>query len=199
MPNTPEDTVSKRTHDLHEGDSLSTAIAVWAQALKEAGNTPNTVNAFTSDLRLMMRYLGGGRAVATISTQDLQEFLHWMETERGVPCSPKTYSRRVTSLKSFFRYLSESGPLTGDPAAAIVQRLVQSPLPEILTHEEARRVLAAAKTMRTASGGDRQDDRPFVLVSLLLQSGIKKGECTGLRKNHIDIEAAEPYQGAFSA
>jgi len=180
-------------HGLREGDSLSAAISVWEQALKEGGSTPNTINAFTSDLRLMMRYLGGGRAVSSIATRDLEEFFHWMENERGVPCSPKTYSRRVTSVKAFFRFLTEGGICAADPAAPIVQRVVQSPLPEILTHEEARRSLAAARSMRTAPGQERPDDRPFVLLSLLLQTGIKKGECINLRKNHIDIQAAEPF------
>jgi len=179
--------------DLHGDDSLSTAIAVWGQALKETGNTPNTVNAFTADLRLMMHYLGGGRAIASIATRDLQDFFRWMEAERGVPCSPKTYSRRITSIKSFFRFLGEKGTLAADPAAPVVQRLVQSPLPEILTYAEAQSVLTAARAMRVAPGQARADDRPFVLASLLLQTGIKKGECTGLRKNHIAAGTAEPY------
>jgi site-specific recombinase XerD len=174
-------------------DSLSTAISVWEQALREAGNTRNTVNAFTTDLRLLMHYLGGGRALSGISTRDLQEFFRWMESERGVPCSPKTYSRRITSVKSFFRYLAEAGIVGADPATAIVQRLVQSPLPEILTLEEARRVLTAARAMRVAPGQTRPDDRPFALVSLLLQTGIKKGECIGLRMNHVETGGTEPY------
>ncbi|MBN2086480.1 MAG: site-specific integrase [Anaerolineales bacterium] len=192
MPNLPDNPETQHPRDLHPGDSLSTAISVWEQALKEAGNTPNTVNAFAGDLRLMMRYLGGGRALSAVSTRDLQEFLHWMETERGVPCSPKTCSRRITSVKSFFRFWVEAGTLPADPAAAILQRLVQSPLPEILSHEEARRVLTAARAMRTAPGSAGPDDRPFVLVSLLLQTGIKKGECIGLRLPHIETGGAEP-------
>lgn len=193
MSTLPEALDSQTAHDLHPGDSLSAAISVWEQALKEAGNTPNTVDAFTADLRLMMHYLGGGRAVSTVATKDLQEFFRWMETERGVPCSPKTYSRRITSVKSFFRFLVDAGIYAADPAASIVQRLVQSPLPEILAYAEARQVLAAARSMRIVPGQEKPDDRPFVLVSLLLQTGIKKGECIGLRKNHIDVQAAEPY------
>ena len=192
MPNPPNAPDNRNAQALHDGDSLSTAISVWEQALREGGNTPNTVNAFTGDLRLLLHYLGGGRALAAVSIRDLQEFFRWMETERGVPCSPKTYSRRITSVKSFFRYLTEKGVLAADPAAAILQRLVQSPLPEILSHAEARQVLTAARAMRTAPGRP-PDDRPFVLVSLLLQTGIKKGECIGLRLAHIEAGGAGPF------
>jgi site-specific recombinase XerD len=192
MDSSVENPTREIAGDLRGEDSLSAAIAVWEQALREAGNTRNTVNAFTTDLRLLMHYLGGGRAVAGISTRDLQDFFRWMETERGVPCSPKTYSRRITSIKSFFRHLTEAGIYAVDPAVSVVQRLVQSPLPEILTLEEARRVLAAARAMR-ASPGKGPDDRPLTLVSLLLQSGIKKGECIGLKLNHVEAGGAEPY------
>jgi integrase len=47
--------------------------------------------------------------------------------------------------------------------------------------------------MRAAPGAPGPDDRPFVLASLLLQTGIKKGECIGLRRNHIESGGAEPY------
>jgi site-specific recombinase XerD len=193
MPTSPNAATPPAAHGLHNGDSLSTAISVWEQALKEAGNAPNTVDAFTADLRLMLHYLGGGRALSTIATKDLQEFFRWMEVERGVPCSPKTYSRRITSVKSFFRFLVDTGVNAADPAVPIVQQFVQSPLPEILSYEEARQALAAARSMRSAPGQAQPDDRPFVLVSLLLQTGIKKGECVGLRKNHIDVQAPQPY------
>jgi site-specific recombinase XerD len=188
----PERAPGAALPELRSEDSLSTAIAVWEQALQAAGNARNTVEAFCTDLRLLMHFLGGGRALADISTQDLQEFLDWMETEREVPCSPKTYSRRVTSVKAFFRFAAESGVLAADPAAAIIQRVVQSPLPEILTRGETERVLSAARGMRRSPAPKQPDDRPFVLVSLLLQTGIKKGECIALRKNHIDLRSTDP-------
>jgi integrase len=41
---------------------------------------------------------------------------------------------------------------------------------------------------------EKCDARPFVLLSLLLQTGIKKGECVGLRPQHIDLDSLdEPF------
>jgi site-specific recombinase XerD len=179
--------------NLQGGDSLSTAITRWEQTLRESGSARNTVAAFTADLRLLMHYLGGGRALSDIAHQDINDFLRWMETERGVACSPKTYSRRVTSVKAFFRFAHDAGAYHADPAVAVIQRPVQSPLPEVLTAKEAQRALAAARAMRTAADPADPDNRPFVLLSLLLQTGIKKGECIALRRNHVDPAAPEPY------
>src|SRR5262249_47269229 len=105
-------------------------------------------------------------------------------------CSPKTYARRVTSLKSFFRWLQQTGVLASDPAAPLIQQSVLSPLPEILTEADIEAALTAAQAMRQAS---KPDVRPYVLFTLLLSTGLKKGECLALVPNHVDLSnPAEP-------
>lgn len=165
--------------------SLSAAIRAWAEALEQEGKSVNTIKAFSGDLRLLAKYLGGGMAVNAIGTHDLKNFLDWMLNDRGVPCSPKTYSRRVTSLKSFFRWLTGADLLAEDPAEAVPQQTVISPLPTVLTPGEVEDTLAAADDYR---GGDEADARPFTLVSLLLETAIKKGECLRIHLNHVDLE-----------
>jgi integrase/recombinase XerD len=168
--------------------SLSASINAWGEALAAAGRSIHTVKAFTSDLRLLAHFVGAGQAVGAVSTHDLRNFLEWMAGKRRVPCSPKTYSRRITSIKAFFRWLVEGGVLTSDPAAPVPQQTVLSPLPEVLTSDELDSVLRAARDLRT---GHRPDARPYTLVALLLHTGIKKGECLGLRLNHVDLAAPE--------
>ena len=128
-------------------------------------------------------------SVQAIATHDLKNFLDWMLNRRGVPCSPKTYSRRVTSLKAFFRWLNEAGVIPADPAAPIAQQTVLSPLPEVLTDDEAEAVLERAQAMRR--GGDTPDARPFTLTHLLLNTGIKKGECLAIHLNHVELRGVE--------
>ena len=109
-----------------------------------------------------------------------------MEKERGVPCCPKTLARRVTSVKSFFRWLHQFGVLTIDPAEKVVQRSAISPLPEVLTEDEIASRPAAAENHRR---GPKPDARPYTLLSLLLATGIKKSECLGIHLNHIDLDS----------
>jgi integrase len=74
-----------------------------------------------------------------------------MEKERPVPCSPKTLARRITSTKSFFRWLHQYGVLLVDPAEKVLQRSVMSPLPTVLTEEEVQAVLQAADSTATSA------------------------------------------------
>jgi integrase/recombinase XerD len=172
---------------LRADTSLSAALRAWEEALTAEGRSPHTVKAFAGDLRLLGKFLGSGVALNSIGTHDLKNFLEWMLNRRGVPCSPKTYARRVTSIKAFFRWLGETGVLVEDPAADVPQQSVLSPLSEVLTPDEMDASLHAADAQRR---GPKPDPRPFTLLSLLLQTGIKKSECLALRLHHIDLGAA---------
>lgn len=170
------------------GTSLSAAIRAWGEVLENEGKSSHTVKAFTADLRLLAKFIGGGLSINAIGTHDLKNFLDWMLNHRGVPCSPKTYARRVTSIKSFFRWLNGAGILTHDPADDVPQQTVLAPLPEILNPDEMRASLAAAGALRQ---GEHPDPRPFTLLALLLETGIKKGECLGIHVNHIDLNSVD--------
>ncbi len=167
---------------------LAPAIQAWEFFLYDQGRSPNTVKAFLSDVRLLAKYMPPDRALGAITTSDLNNFLHWLEHERGVPCSPKSLARRATSVKSFFRWLQRGGVLVTDPGEKVVQRSVLSPLPEVLTEAEIEAVLLAADRYRRQS---KPDARPYTLLSLLLATGVKKSECLGIHLNHISLDDPE--------
>lgn len=166
--------------------TLAPAIKAWEMYLSDQGRSPNTIKAFLSDVRLLSQYFPPDRTIGSITTNDLNRFFEWMEKERSVPCSPKTLARRITSTKSFFRWLHQYGVIIIDPAEKVVQRSAISPLPEVLTEEEMQAALLAADRHRR---GQKPDARPYTLLYLLLATGIKKSECLGIHLNHIDLEA----------
>ena len=168
-----------------EKSTLAPTIKAWRIYLEDQGNSPHTVKAFTADLRLLAAYLQPDRTLGSITTADLNGFLDWLQAGRGVPCSPKTLSRRITSLKAFFRWLHKNSAILADPAEKVVQKTVISPLPEVLTEKEIRLVTDAAEAHRHFT---KPDARYYTLLSLLLNTGIKKGECLGLSPAHIDLE-----------
>ncbi len=177
--------------ELTPDSSLSSAMEHFSDHMVQREFAENTIKSFLGDLRIFKRYLKGNPPVAQISTGDLKGFLHWLQHERGKPCSPKSYSRRMTTLKVFFAWLTGLGITSKDPAAALVHKPVKTPLPRILGDNEVDEVLSATRLMMAA---EKSDPRPHLLVTLLLHTGIKKRECMGIRLSHLDTSnQAEPY------
>jgi site-specific recombinase XerD len=168
--------------------TLAPALQAWEIYLNDQGSSPHTITAFLGDLRLFASFLPPDRQVGEISLADLNNFLRWMEHERDVPCSPKTLARRITSLKSFFRWLHEGGVIPANPAEQVVQKSVRSPLPEILSPEEIENILDTALAYRQKPDPDL---RSYLLFTLILETGIKKGECLSLSPNHIQLDAPD--------
>ena len=168
--------------------TLIPAIQSWEHYLDDQGKSPYTVKAFTGDLNLLASYLPPDKTIGSITTNDLNRFLQWMQKGRGVPCSPKSLARRITSIKAFFRWLRQFGIVVIDPAEKVVQKSVISPLPSVLTAEEEQSILDVARTYRIKA---KPDARYYTLVNLLLISGIKKGECLSISLNHIDLDSPD--------
>lgn len=166
--------------------SLQAALGVFENHMRDEGFSINTMKAFSSDIRLLGKYLGVGQPVGEIGTKNLNDFLNWLLDGRGVPCSPKSYARRVTTLKVFFGWLYEKGVIPTDPSAAIIQRTVTSPLPTLPTDAQIDAALRQAQRIRDGEEVKKPDARPYLLLHLLLQTGIKKSEAMNIVPNHVD-------------
>lgn len=171
--------------------SLQAALGLFQQYLRHEGKSLNTIKAFSSDMRLLGKFLGIGQPIGDIGTKDLNDFLTWLQYDRGVPCSPKSYARRVTTLKVFFGWLHEKGVLPQDPAAAVIQRSATPRLPTVPTEEEIGQALLITQAIREGNRENRPDARPHLLLELLLQTGMKKSEVMNLVPNHIDRHEVE--------
>lgn len=166
--------------------SIQAALGAFEQHMRDEGFALNTSKAFASDVRLLGKFLGIGQPIGQIGTKDLNDFLNWLLHERGVPCSPKSYARRVTTLKVFFAWLKECSALVEDPATAVIQHSVRSPIPTLPTETDIENALAVSERLRQGEGENKPDARPHLLLTLLLKTGIKKGEAMTIVPNHID-------------
>lgn len=175
--------------DLNPHTRIRDAITLFQRHLYGSGKTEHTVKSFTSDLQLLMEHSGDEFALGAYSTSRLNEFLDWMEHGRGVSCSRKTYARRVTTLKVFFKWLHENGAIAHDPARPVLQRSGPAPLALILSPGDIADVLDHARGLRR---GDKPDARPEMLFRLLLDTGIKKSETMRLTTADITREGNPP-------
>ena len=176
---------------LNQNTPLVTAINSWESYLADQGRSPNTIKAFLSDVRLLTTFLPEDVTIGKVTTKELNRYFEWMEKERDVPCSPKTLARRITAVKSLFRWLHKFGALVVDPAEKVAQRSAISPIPTVLTPKEYDEVLLAADRHRRAA---KPDARPYALVYLLLSTGIKKSETLGIKLEHLELDSPNGLQ-----
>ncbi|GAB4562823.1 MAG: hypothetical protein Kow0047_11200 [Anaerolineae bacterium] len=169
---------------LTPNSSLAAAMGAFHEHMVRKGFSENTIKAFMGDLRILSRFLGANHPIGKIGTEDLNNFLAYLLYQRGKPCSPKSLARRITTLKVFFGWLAETKILPTDPAEPLVHQPVRTPLPEILFDDEVDQLMRTAQDMLWAP---KPDARPYVLLSILLQTGIKKSECMNLRLDDIDL------------
>ncbi len=178
-----------QTKSISANSSLAAAAGAYHDHMKRQGFSEHTIKAFAGDLRLLQKYFGPSMVISKLGTKNLNDFLTWLLYYRGVPCSPKSYARRVTTLKSFFGWLTGIKVLTHDPAAAIVHARAKAPLPQFLKDDQVEMILDAAEQKLS---DPKPDPRPYLLVHLVLQTGIKKAECVGIALRDIDRSGKEP-------
>ena len=171
--------------------TLPAVLVAFEKHMQEEGFAKNTVKAFASDVRLLYSFLQD-MPINEIGTDDLNKYMNWLVYERGVPCSKKSYARRVTTLKVMFAWLTKLGFLHVDPAVEVVQVSVSSPLAIIPNDDEVQKALDVTEAWRHGRTIEDQprkkDTRPHLLLTLLLQTGSKKGEAKGLHLEHIERE-----------
>src|SRR6516225_9475179 len=91
----------------------------------------------------------------------------------------KTVNRKVAAVGNYFRWLEAEQVVAPNPAKNLRSRHVVPPLPDLLFEGEAQRLLTAAS----------RNPRPYLLVLLLLETGLKKAELVELHVDHFDFSS----------
>lgn len=98
-----------------------------------------------------------------------------------------TLSKKIATLRAFFRWLMRRGITTQNPAASLRSPKIARPLPRFLTVDEAFRVVDAPK-----EDGHREDAlklRDAAMLELLYGAGLRVSELAGLALGSLDRSA----------
>lgn len=163
--------------------TLLEALPAFVAYLQERSLAENTIRCFRNDIELLARHVGKDTTVSQCPTAILRRYLSHLQHQEKK--SAKTRQRRTTTLKTFFAWLAQIGAIPNDPAASLEQTASPVRLPQVLSPTERDRLLCTAREIAQA---DEPDVRPYLLVSLLLATAIKKAECLGIRLEDLHLE-----------
>jgi len=152
----------------------------------ERGLSPNTVMAYARDLADVQRFLTdhlGSEAPqwAAVDRLALRGFLGWGDR---MGWSRRTLARKLSAIRTFFRFLHREGRLSANPARGVRAPRGGRTLPEALPQGTLARVFEGAEAeaaLNTLAG-----TRRLFLLELLYGSGLRLAEVHGLDLRDLD-------------
>ncbi|MDQ3240063.1 MAG: tyrosine recombinase XerD [Actinomycetota bacterium] len=151
----------------------------------ERGLARNTLEAYRSDLLAFGRHLAEhGSEPETVSSREIADYLADLASGEGHPAaSAATIRRKSACLRSFYRHLRREGLRESDPTAALAAPKRPAKLPDVLSRDEVRNLLAQPTGAEPAALRDR------ALLETMYACGLRASEVTGLELGDIDLEA----------
>lgn len=133
-----------------------------------------TILAYGKDIDQLVKFLiNAGKKQATEITKDDLEAFTGKLTKDGY--TPKSVSRKINSIKTFYRFLKNNGFISLNPATEIKHPKYDTKPPRVLSKMEYRALRDAC----------RSDIRTHAIVELFLQTGVRIGELAELTVSDI--------------
>ncbi len=150
---------------------------MFISSLGEKGRSPATVLAYRSDLDQLLTFLTKNSIVTAdqIKSSDLDTFRDSLLAQKF---TPKSVSRKLNAVKTFFRWMVENSYLDTDLSKNVSHPKVESSLPKFLTPIEYRALRDVVKT----------DTRISAMIELILQLGLRISEVANAKAKDLTEE-----------
>lgn len=150
---------------------------------KERKYSLNTVQAYENDLLEFSEFCEKrlGKDVLNVGVSDVREWIVEMSDGSGA-VGVRTVKRRISALRSFYKYLRREGLVSKNPAAVLVLPKASKPLPKFFREEEMERLLDDVMT-----GDEFQDRRDKLIIDLFYQTGVRVSELVEIKDSDIDM------------
>lgn len=149
--------------------------------LSERRLAQNTIKSYLSDLNQLQHYVSKKKISDTeqLDTDFLRGYLKFLRGK--LHAGPNSMSRKVSTLKSFFNYLSQRHNLSNIALLLVFPKL-QKRLPHFLSEQEIEKLLEHAAKDETNLG-----IRNRVMLMLLYVTGMRISELTELKSHAINF------------
>ncbi len=157
------------------------------------GKSKNTVREYYYDLRTFLRYLKSREAdydnfksivisdvtidlIKKVNLSVLYEYLSFVNTTLSNAATAR--ARKVSSLRSFFKYLTEkAGLLSVNPALELDTPKIKKALPKYLSLTESKKLLNCIN--------GENFERDYCIITLFLNCGMRLSELTNINIKDI--------------
>lgn len=161
--------------NMAEDKSLTTAQKNFIDYLKKSGKATSTILAYGADIGQFVNFLSQKQItqITSVTQEMIEEFKDYLKKQ---DYTKKSISRKLNSLKTFFRRLTEKGLIKQDPAASVEHPKYEIKPPRVLSKIEYRALRDAC----------RDNLRMAAIIELFLQTGLRIGELARLELDDLN-------------
>lgn len=141
----------------------------------------NTVISYENDLRSFFEFLFLEYKITDLTEINASIVRTWLASLKENKCSSKTVNRKISSLKSFFKYQLKIKNLSISPVAAIASLKVSRKLPSFIQEKDMNTLLNHDYFPETFAG-----KTDFLIFEILYQTGIRRNELIQLKESDVD-------------
>src|SRR6266496_3891645 len=106
----------------------------------------------------------------------------WLASMKEKKITSKTINRKISSLKSFFKYLIKIGLLDQTPMSKVITPKINKRLPDFIKVEEANKLIDSLKNTE-----DWKSLNTKMLITLFYNTGMRLSELINLKERQIDF------------
>ena len=179
--------------ELDYGSAMACAVDSFCDAMRvERNASAHTVRAYRTDLEDYARWTKRASVDALSPThKQLRRYLGELDQAQY---SRTTINRRLSALRSFFRWMNVTGRSDVDPAAALQGPKQPKSLPHVIRPADMVKLLSVYGK-RDASGNAREqspeDMRNQAILEFLYACGARVSEAANLKLDGIDFASAQ--------
>lgn len=146
----------------------------------EKNYSPHTLLNYRLDLEDFHKFIGD-KTVESVDYLALRRYLAFL---KGKNMTNRTMGRHLSSLRSFFKFLTREGCVKVNPLASVSSPRTDKHLPSCMTEAEVARLIESAIP---AGPGDARGMRDRAILETFYSTGMRISELAGLHIDDIDI------------
>lgn len=141
----------------------------------------HTVISYQNDLISFFDYIALQFGTTDIPSINASFVRSWLAGLKDQGLESKTINRKISSLKSFFKYQLKKGLLQTSPMTTIISQKVSKRLPQYVEENDIATLFKHVEFPDTWEG---KTDR--LLLELFYNTGMRQAELVGLKESHVD-------------
>lgn len=160
-----------------------------------------TVNEYGDDLRAFAAFVGEGEEKFDPNKPDTYDVKTWMVDMLDNGKSPRTVKRRLSALRSFYKYLLRQGKVKRDITQGVIAPKTDKPLPVFFRENEMAKEQAIGEReldeLLHQPDGEASPKEVFeltrdnLIISMLYQTGMRRAEIVGLHDGDVDLQQGQ--------